>query len=426
MTQSSMLVSSVYNDNESDMIRTMPPSSDDTFNGNQGILDELSGKKAVLYIPILLFLLILMVVGTIGNIFVIYVYIKKFKRVTARYFILSLAIFDLLTCVIALPTEMYDLLHSYNFQSYVACKILRYIVSVATYGSVFILIGIGLDRYLKVCKPLMMLEVYKLKGICAVSGIISILFGIPSAILFGISRAETSKKGVNGYDCSIEEKYRKSSFAIVYYAMLGIVFVFMLLLLSGIYLRIWLEVKRRQTIVTGQFASALHESGVEVNFQQSRLFRSSRSKNENSNDHETGESEDRPVHRPRMNSIAEVIRRVKISRITVVLFVVTIAFMITFLPAIVIMICRSVIKDLEDNQSDAVDVVSKFFSKFYLLNCAINPVIYSFLNKNFRRQFADLLKHLFSCHEVGRLYARKRSLSGSKKTDRSTRVVNVS
>ncbi|KAL3853624.1 hypothetical protein ACJMK2_017155 [Sinanodonta woodiana] len=406
------------------MIHTTSSSSDEATNGNQAVLDELSERKAILYIPILLFLLILMVIGTIGNIFVIYVYIKKFKRVTARYFILSLAIFDLLTCVIALPTEMYDLLHSYNFQNYVACKLLRYIVSVATYGSVFILIGIGLDRYLKVCKPLMMLEVYKLKAMCVISGIISILLGIPSAILFGISRAETSKKRVMGYDCSIEENYRKSSFAIAYYAMLGIVFVFMLLLLSGIYLRIWREVKRRQSIVTGPFASALHDSSVEV--QQSRLFRSSRSKNENSSDHETGESEERTVNRPRMNSIAEVIRRVKISRITVVLFVVTIAFMATFLPAVVIMICRSVIKDLEENQSDAVDVVSKFFSKFYLLNCAINPVIYSFLNKNFRRQFVDLLKHLFSCHDVGRLYARKRSLSSSKKTDRSTRVVNVS
>ena len=389
-------------------------------------LQAFNDVQALRYFPVFVFVTIMMILGTVGNILVIYVYRKRFRKTSSNYFIVSMAIFDLLACLIGMPTELYDLRNSYTFYSSTVCKVFRYTSSVTVYGSVIILIEIAVDRYFKICHPLMIIEIIKIKIMCIAAGVLSLILAIPAAILFGISKSSTPDPVVFGHDCSVEEQYRKGTFAKIYYYMLGIVFVITLVVLTALYFRIWIEIRRRKNLVIGdQINTTIKEEIPMTNPNEREKKKKSRVKYlpSVSDDDTTDARDSRALFRPRLTSIAEAVTRIRVSRTTVILFAVTVAFLISYLPSIVIMICRTVIKDLDERQTLAEQILSKLFSKFFLINNAINPLIYSFLNITFRKRCLKLLKQLCMC----RLRKRKDSVqsvrerTGSQRSDKSTK-----
>lgn len=69
----------------------------------ESYLDQLNRDFARLLLPAVAVLAVLMVVGAVGNVFVLYVYTCRVKRSTVTRFIQALAVFDLLSCCIAIP-----------------------------------------------------------------------------------------------------------------------------------------------------------------------------------------------------------------------------------------------------------------------------------------------------------------------------------
>ncbi|KAL4226282.1 hypothetical protein ACF0H5_014265 [Mactra antiquata] len=390
----------------------------------EDILDHYNVTQALRYFPVFVFLIIIMIVGTIGNLLVLLVYCKKFRKTSSNYFIVAMAVFDLLACVIGLPTELLDLRYSYTFYNSAVCKIFRYTESVVVYGSAIILIEIAFDRYFKICRPLMMIDIRTIKVLCIVAGIVAILISIPALVLFGISRMQIPGKNIQGFDCSIEETYRKQDFSKVYYYLLGIIFVSTVIVLTALYIRIWVEIKRRQKLVIGDHVRTPDREFVPMTQTSSSLKAKKlrvRYSAEYSDEDTQQEISTRVSLRPRLQSLAEAMTRFRVSRTTVVLFAVTVAFVVSYLPAIVIMISRSVIKDLESKQTLAEQVLSKLFSKFYFLNNAINPIIYSFLNISFRRRCITLVKQMFCCRRPKTPQRRTPSPENSQKSHKSTK-----
>ncbi|KAH9507525.1 hypothetical protein Btru_051365 [Bulinus truncatus] len=78
-------------------------------------------------------------------------------------------------------------------------------------------------------------------------------------------------------------------------------------------------------------------------------------------------------------------RQIRVGKTTTVLFAVTLAYILSFLPYLTVMVLRSVIKDLEENLSPVGELAYKLCVKSFFINNAINPLIYSFLNQTFRQ-----------------------------------------
>ena len=93
-----------------------------------------------------------MVIGVIGNSLVVYVYRRRFKKTSSNYFILTMAVFDLFSCVIGMPTELYDLNNPLTFYSNTGCKLLRGSYTFGIFGSAIILVEIAFDRFFKICR----------------------------------------------------------------------------------------------------------------------------------------------------------------------------------------------------------------------------------------------------------------------------------
>lgn len=336
--------------------------------------------------------------GFIGNILVLHVFHLKFKKTSSNYFILSLAVFDLFTCTVGMPTEIYDMLYSYTFYSAAGCKLLRFAETVSTFGSVFILVAMACDRYVKICLPMKIVELFKIKIICFATLVGGLAMSAPTLFVYGI-RVVNVTHGIMGADCSLEEEYTNSMFFVVYFQSLMAMFAVSLLIMIGLYIRIGVEIRRRQQRMIGERVS--RKPDVIPNSREYRIKYLPSISNDDSQLVDTHSLKEE--HKKCLRKISRsqsIVQKIKASRSTVILFTVTVAFVVSFLPSVAITSIRS----LKDGTalSLELDFVRKLFYRFYFINSAINPVIYSFLNPDFRKECIKILRKCFSCGQSAR------------------------
>ena len=378
------------------------------------ILQRKNDEKASLYVPVIIYMIILTVVGTFGNILVCCVYCTKPTKTSSHFFILALAVFDILTCLIGMPTEVTDLRYPYMFYASEACKLLRFIESVTTIGSSTILIAVAVDRYLRICKLGRQISVKTAKRLCVIAMALGILLSWPSCFIFGKSSEEVHP-GVWGVDCSTEDSMKHTLYPSLYYGLLGLLFVCCLTFFTIIYCQIGFQIWKQKKAKIGN-----NNRNSEAT--KSRTFSNSSTKETDVAENTTGERNSDPIstdmssdqlderiqkkkciHKDRRISSVSVSsvkfpkkRQIKVTRTTVVLFAVTVAYILSYLPFLILMVIRSVKKDFEDGLSPSGEVFYKFCIKSYFINNAINPLIYSFLNINFRKDANALLRRIWA------------------------------
>jgi hypothetical protein len=94
--------------------------------------------EAKVLTPVTVYLIIMMVIGVFGNLLVLYVYKFRFKRSTSRVFILSLAAFDLMTCLLGMPYHILDMVYPYMFVWDEICKAFSFSLTFTILASIFV------------------------------------------------------------------------------------------------------------------------------------------------------------------------------------------------------------------------------------------------------------------------------------------------
>ena len=364
-------------------------------------LDFRSDEKAYLYLPVIIYLLVLILIGVIGNIIVIYIYALKYKRQPSNYFIITMAAFDLLAAAIVMPLDIYDLRFHYTFYNDVACKVFRYGYNFTTYGSAIVLVEIAYDRYMKICQPLRTETYRRTKIMCWCAFVLALLLGSPATLLFGITFRVIPNQDFCGYDCSIAHKYKGGKFQSVFYSMLILLFLLTFGLFLYFYVRIWLAIRARNNSVIGETSRTYSASdrrnsgGGSIVKNRKRLPSNQVSDDDSVFLHNKGDAIalTKMNGRLKLSSVSSSLKSAaKVSRTTKIFVVVTVAFVLSYLPAVVVMVIRSFIDDVEVDSSSVVQVFLKLFARTHFINNAINPIIYSFLNVNFRVQCAKTLR----------------------------------
>lgn len=192
------------------------------------LLQQLSDERARQLLPVFIILTIVFVVGVVGNSLTVYIYWFKFKATRSRAAIMTLAVFDLITCLVAVPGEAIDLRFSFNYGSDGMCRILRTCAVFPSIASGLILTTVAFDRYRLICTPHRSSSAVTRKtvrmniiAVCAVS----LLITWPSAVIYGITTTRTGIDGVMGQECSTSDGVRHTKFPLVYNSFLGLVFV---------------------------------------------------------------------------------------------------------------------------------------------------------------------------------------------------------
>ncbi|XP_067664512.1 orexin/Hypocretin receptor type 1-like [Haliotis asinina] len=393
-----------------------------------------------LMIPAVVYLAMLMVLGIFGNILVLIVYLKKFKPSPTRVFVVCLAVFDLMTCFISLPGEILDMRHIYTFDYPIVCKMLRFNNSFSVVSSGFTLIAVAIDRYRKICRPLnkqITIRVARIMVGIAVS--VSLVLTIPTVIVYGRKTVKTDNKEINGFECSIDDRWLDTLFPLMYIGVLFLIFFCSLGILVFMYVFIGRTVFNHRRFKFRPSRDTKHhtshyttetslEDGTETkcysgNEKPSDNGKGMRSSSigfddiSNSNRGFDGSSEtscsypnDTTV-KPKARSRDKIFNRMTSTRnkaskpqhktgpralkTTFMLFIITVVFVISFLPHLMLMITRFVKSDFEDSLQGAGIIIYNIFLRSYYINSAVNCIVYSFCNERFRNEGKNLVVSCF-------------------------------
>ena len=124
--------------------------------------------------------------GVPGNILVLLIYLKSGAVTSADWFIIFISIYDLISSLISVP--IYLTFSSDTWIYYgndVICKLHRFISQSAVLSSTFLICGLAIERYYKVCRPKSTIFTSaKSKRTCMAISAVATVFSLPCLILF--------------------------------------------------------------------------------------------------------------------------------------------------------------------------------------------------------------------------------------------------
>ncbi|XP_033743903.1 LOW QUALITY PROTEIN: cholecystokinin receptor-like [Pecten maximus] len=113
-----------------------------------------NSELAMSLILIDVFLGIYIVIGVLGNVMIIYIYNVRLNiKIDDRIFILALAAVDIVVCITGPAFSLTRNILPVAFYGNITCKILWFFTKAMNAVSVELVLVIGVERYLKICRP---------------------------------------------------------------------------------------------------------------------------------------------------------------------------------------------------------------------------------------------------------------------------------
>lgn len=425
---------------------------------------------------------ILSITGTAGNALVLCVFSRRKDRQVSTLFILSLAMVDFSTCLFVVPFTVY--MESVDFRVDVdpVCKLYHFLITCNIPFSAMVMVAIAVDRYFCICHPWMnVVTVDAAKGIVVGLGATAIVLGGCVACMYGIyhqvllcpyppcnESAGNSTTPVlssaaavarwpciagqlrHDFDCegclgeglpsNLSSSYEElcvlslaktskcetttlllsTDFQYLYHKLHMSMYVVCFLAVSVLYLAIYRSVmkrrsrrRRRCTLSTDTQHLAMSRSAANAETQAPQttatllglqVIQSRPSTVKTAANSEGSGSSSSGLGLTRLTSYdGNFVANLKTAAM---LFVVTLVFMLTFLPAWLMI----------------MELVPFSTTLFYLYfaNSAANPLIYSFMNRNFRDSLQKLLRR--SNRQTTTTPTNQRSQANQQKHKTSTAV----
>lgn len=364
-------------------------------------------------VPAMVFVGALMVVGTVGNSLVVYVYAWRVKPTTQYFLILCLACSDLLICLIPMPTEIADMRYHLTFSSPEACRLLRFINLLSFVFSIFILLVIAVDRYRRVCRPIgRQMTLREARWGAVVSAVMALVMAWPMLVLTGLRTTITRLPGLYGHDCSFSDDFHNTPYPLALNVALGVGFLIMTFTLAVLYFHIWYHARGHPSFRQQRRTTTRYSSTDSVN-------RSSNNTDTTSSLNTESGSRDSVFTLQKTSSLSQLRLQPRprsmsgraVDKTTIVAFTVTLVFVFSFLPYLIIMFLSALMDDFDYSRRDtAVVNVYNIFLRFYFINSAANPIIYGALSARFRSECRVIFQRL-KCVVVSR--GRSQSTSSS-------------
>lgn len=391
---------------------------------DQLLLEEANKDKVMLLLPVIVIVIVIMILGTLGNSLVCYVYYFRMRKTPSHYFVLFLAVLDLVSCCIGMPSELGDLFLPYTFTLPFACKFLRFVLSFTIISSSITLICVAFDRYYKVCKPLKGFPITKVQILCGVAIMIGAVLSWPALVIFGIKTVKTSEPGLYGKECSTSDSMGGTVFPLIYYATLVTAFIVTFAIFTTLYVRIGIEINRRKknpvgdrgppisretmrrrelttSILSDEESTSAEPCSDDETARELRSNRSSFShlrdyivhhfKSDVNNDLKSSDNH----FDSSMNNTLPSRRRKSMYRsirTTYIFLAVFVAFLISFLPYLIVNILKHTKTMFHEFNTGTEEVVYNLCVRSFFISNFINPVIYSLLNKRFQKECKILFK----------------------------------
>ncbi|ESP03372.1 hypothetical protein LOTGIDRAFT_237684 [Lottia gigantea] len=392
----------------------------------------------VMIVPII-YVAVMMVIGLIGNILVVYVYGFRWQRTPIKCFITTLAVFDLINCTITMPTEIAILVNFFSFDAHIFCKISRFSTFWMNNSSVVLLFAIAIDRFIKICMPnKKSFDYHKAKVTCTVSTIIGIVVSWPALVVYGNKTFPLPPNGqFMATQCSVADGLEKTTFPIGFYVYLWVAFLaialVMIILYALIGAKIWMQKskgdKRKNSLKASLRSTGSNSQANDKEISVISVKKLADVEKTNSmelsddafDDNATSSSDEQkkvqvqtPVKMPEkkeprtstskspLKSLSTFSRSISISKsglqagkATMMLFVITMVYILSFLPFLIVSILLTTRGPMwYIAMSPNSQMLVQLFMRSYLISNTGNAIVYGFGNQKFRGECRKAFKRM--------------------------------
>ncbi|XP_067664545.1 G-protein coupled receptor 84-like [Haliotis asinina] len=383
------------------------------------ILQSLNHKKSILLAPAIAYTVVLMTIGVIGNPIAIFIYAFRWPRTTTKCFLLCLAVLDLCNCLITMPTEIALMVNFYYFNNSVICKISRFTTYTMNNASVFVLLVVAIDRFIRICLPHdQPISIRGSKIACGVSVIVGVGVSWPALVIYGRKNVDIPIPGgpvITGVMCQVEQKYSTTPYPLAFMIYLWVAFCVIAVVMAAIYIMIGREIikrkrmKKQRGATTSSHLKKLRNESASITNNDSTAtspltsppctFPTSPTTPPTSipsNDSTNSAATLLKGRLPALSTFKLSKGKLRPGKTTVMLFAITMVYILSFLPFLIIGIIRLQIgARFYKNLSGPEEVAVNIFLRSYLVNNCANPIVYGLCNSQFRKEFTDLFR--FRC-----------------------------
>ncbi|KAG8197923.1 hypothetical protein JTE90_020301 [Oedothorax gibbosus] len=125
----------------------------------EGYISNLLGPKTVpaqTLVPLTVIYSVIFLTGVVGNVCTCVVISRnQYMQTPTNCYLFNLAMADMLTLLLAMPTELYTLWHQYPWQlGPVLCWLRGMVPEATAYASILTIVTFSVERYVAICKPL--------------------------------------------------------------------------------------------------------------------------------------------------------------------------------------------------------------------------------------------------------------------------------
>lgn len=318
---------------------------------------------------------VVFVVGLIGNSFVIaVVYRSPRMRTVTNFFIVNLAVADVLVIVFCLPATLMSNIFVPWILGWFMCKAVAYIQGVSVAASVYSLVAVSLDRFLAIWWPLKcQITKRRARMMIVVIWFIALTMTSPWLLFFDLVSIYEDEPDLRL--CLETWPHPEDGSLFFLIGNLLLCYVLPMILISLCYILIWIKVWRR---------------------------------------HIPTDTKDAQMERLQQKSKVKVVK---------MLVVVVILFVLSWLPLYVIFAVIKLGGDVVQGEDEILPIATPIAQWLGASNSCINPILYAFFNKKYRRGFIAILKSGRCCGKL-RYYETVAMMSSSTSMRKSSYYVN--
>jgi hypothetical protein len=349
---------------------------------------------------------VFMVFGIIGNALVIYIYRTRLrkKRRGDRYYIIVLAIVDLLHCLFSSNLVFAKNSNPVLFPYDALCKILLYATNVFFCFSLLLLVIICVHRYRKICKPFLPELTFRKKNIgMLIACLVSVMFNLPKLIYF--KRKRVMIKSLEGYICGSDMSMDGAIVFVVWMSKFWIAFsCAAVIAMSVLYVLIGkvvykqmrqFETKRKESErIRQQFersSPCTSEDGstmVSMNEQHTNALYKVSNK---SCTIESKKSNRKERKRRSPSMISSLSSQVRSHKMTVMFIIITIITIFSYVPTYIFIQFDSKDPTRWFRVSNTELQLFLFLRSLHAVGYIANPVIYAFYDTAFKTELAKII-----------------------------------
>ncbi|XP_061168796.1 neuropeptide Y receptor type 6-like [Saccostrea echinata] len=383
------------------------------WNGNNSHiplnLENWNTHMSWIYLPSLVLVTLCSVMGLIANSAVILVFIARLRHSRDdRYFIPYLSIVDFIGLVlnmVAIWTQYYSSIMDGDGLA-LLCKLFWYLCSVIGCLSAFMLIGIAVQRYLKICRPCgkqMTLKYRRLLLIAAL--LISTTITIPILPIYDVVPIYSSRFNATGYVCKQDQTHWHNSESIIYNILLfSLVFVnisCLVILYSLIGRTIFQQTnlkKKRRTSAKRRIGLLKQETNIDLEFPTMT--------NQGEETSERFQTDDQLEHcdskyshiiqtdkTASTKSLGRYYRKLnrRTDQFTCMFMTITVVAMVSYIPKATLLIVESLDATFWDGLSDNFRRFVEVIYRLHVLHHTSNAFIYCSFDARFRSEIKNTL-----------------------------------